>query len=484
VYRPQPAPAVLQAKTAAPRPGPQPPVKTPTAPPVYRPQQAAGTAQPKAGIARQPSPQSKPATAKAQPPSHLNNNSSQRVAQMYRRIPGNRVFTQAPPTTTQQPYAYLGVNAHFSNQVGNDKSNRFLVKSKAANVQHSTRVPLRVSDDYQMAIEDTDLHGRQPKTFFATQAVINNGNQGLTRVNSTLGIRAATPAQALTVVDKNGLKHHQVRVEAYVRATTNTLTTGWQNCNQFVQDVTGSFYDYLKPVLSGQSPQGAPRWTFLRSGHYALGQYFAEQIGNESNEHNLGMTTTTKKDFNEAIFSGNPNENFNRIGRYYAEALQNDQAPDLVRRLGINEKASPRPGDAFVIHTLAGEDEKGNIYDVRRAQLFKPKWPYHWAGVVAESGTDRVTLENYARHDPDQKPDQKYDPRWYFQMYGQRKPGQSFHEANVASGEYANPITLAVRNKKRQPPPLTPWQTVGSYASIAARLAILGALAYYTQGME
>ena len=68
-------------------------------------------------------------------------------------------------------------------------------------------------------------------------------------------------------------------------------------------------------------------------------------------------------------------------------------------------------------------------------------WPYHFAGVVAVSGTDRITLENYAR--PDERKEQP-DPRWYFQMYGEEK-GQSFHEFHEDTKQYANPVTVTVK---------------------------------------
>jgi hypothetical protein len=67
-------------------------------------------------------------------------------------------------------------------------------------------------------------------------------------------------------------------------------------------------------------------------------------------------------------------------------------------------------------------------------------WQYHFAGVVAESGRDRVVLENYARAD---KRGGGPDPRWFFQMYGERS-GQSFHEVHAGTEGFANPVTVVV----------------------------------------
>ena len=485
VYRPQPAPAVMQAKMIAQRQQPQQPTQPPKAPPVYRPQQAAKAVQPKAGIVRPPSPvqsqarplaspahgrkvvqarpQPKPAAAKVQTPARPNNHSPQGVVQAHFKIPRSRVFANAPHGAVQRPYAYMGGGASFSAQVGSDTGNRFLTAGNAADVQKTTRVALRVSDDCEMAIEETNLTGVQPKSFYATPSVINEGNQGLAETQSRYGIRAASPAKTLTVVDADGNKHKQVQVKAYVRATNLKLATGEQNCNNFAGHLSGKGAQLLIPQLSDQSPQEAPRWSAFNQGHYALGQYVAQQLTYLPLRDMMPLTTVN--DFLDDIQRDpiGPNAVGNRIGQNYAEALADRRARGLVRRLGINEAASPRPGDAFVIHTLASQDANQNITDVRTRRAFVPKWPYHWAGVVAESGTDRVTLENYARHDPHGTgPNTAQDPRWYFQMYGQGL-GQSFHEANEATQEYANPITLAVRNPNRLPPP-TFWDSLAKSA--------------------
>lgn len=73
-------------------------------------------------------------------------------------------------------------------------------------------------------------------------------------------------------------------------------------------------------------------------------------------------------------------------------------------------------------------------------------------GVVASSGNDTITLENYARGD---KRKNKFDPRWYFQMYG-RNSGQSFHEQHAATSEYSNALTVVARQEDQELPNLGP----------------------------
>jgi hypothetical protein len=47
--------------------------------------------------------------------------------------------------------------------------------------------------------------------------------------------------------------------------------------------------------------------------------------------------------------------------------------------------------------------------------------------VVAKSGEDHITMENYARHE-ETRTLSSGDPQWFFQMYGPHRNMQSFHE--------------------------------------------------------
>jgi hypothetical protein len=128
-----------------------------------------------------------------------------------------------------------------------------------------------------------------------------------------------------------------------------------------------------------------------------------------------------------------------------------------LRDLGINEFASPKIGDSFVTKSVAGADpDSQRVTDIRSGKSFVPVWSFHFAGVVAKSGDDVVTLENYARVDEDKNlhgatPQHQHDPRWFFQMYSVKNAKQTFHQAQIASGGFANPMTMALRNPRRQP---------------------------------
>ncbi|MCP3169265.1 eCIS core domain-containing protein [Myxococcus qinghaiensis] len=145
----------------------------------------------------------------------------------------------------------------------------------------------------------------------------------------------------------------------------------------------------------------------------------------------------------------------------------------LLFRLGVNAYADPRVGDAFQTYSV-GAMERYQDAQLRSwmrmrdevaprpavlvppAVYSEPVWEYHWGGVVAESGQDRITFENYARNyeDRDGPQLQGSEFRSFFQMT--RVPtqvndpliAQSWHESCYAHG-FANALTMNISKLSR-----------------------------------
>jgi len=84
-------------------------------------------------------------------------------------------------------------------------------------------------------------------------------------------------------------------------------------------------------------------------------------------------------------------------------------------------------------------------HPVERIQAIKEgkdKWNYHWAGVILESKTDYVVIENFAVDSGITG----FNEQWRFRMHSKVKLDQSFHVENKA-GTFATatPITFAVK---------------------------------------
>ncbi|APU15680.1 MULTISPECIES: DUF4157 domain-containing protein [Actinoalloteichus] len=107
--------------------------------------------------------------------------------------------------------------------------------------------------------------------------------------------------------------------------------------------------------------------------------------------------------------------------------------PERDGRLGINESADARVGEALAIYSTRGRSRAEQVADQESGA--RPPWAYHFAGVVLTDGEDKVTLENYNRRG---KPNA--NRMWYFALYG---PGRTFHEAHRETVTGA--LTLAMR---------------------------------------
>ena len=97
---------------------------------------------------------------------------------------------------------------------------------------------------------------------------------------------------------------------------------------------------------------------------------------------------------------------------------------------GVNAGLDPPAGAAIGIFSIA-DRQMGQ----QAMQLGIDPFPYHFATVVARSGTDYVTFENYARRDPVVSgTDSSGDPLHFFRMYNTTNPAQRWHDVQVASG--------------------------------------------------
>lgn len=356
------------------------------------------------------------------------------MVQPYFIIPPEKVFTD--PTAAKEaepPAACISGTGMFPSQALSGQS--FLAPSGKANVEAVDTPALRVSDDCEMAIEHSNLTTRQPKTFFATKAALGNAMDARKGAKYEL-----VPVGAqLTIWSKEGQQKVLTSVfpqnrEAPVEEPFDLKTE--QSCDEMVQGVSGGIYTQLVPACKDDFP--VRNMTAKSDVALAAAELVATLMntsqGKGVKELNLSMEKR--------------NTIVEQIAQEYVNALQQGGSTleNHLRRLKLNKFADPGIGETFFIAHVGITNNQGQISDIASQRSFAPKWPYHFATVVAKSGNDTVTLENYARA-AEGSPPSATDPRWYFQMYGQN-PGQSFHEAWEATGEFANPVTMTMQPGK------------------------------------
>jgi hypothetical protein len=357
-----------------------------------------------------------------------------RVLQRYELLQSAAVGAAA---TAAGEYRVLGVGAaEFEAQVVDVANQTIGAPATAA------APPVRVSDDGHMAIEHANLATRQPKVFYASPAVWAASNVALTTVGSDYELYADR-AGALEVRLANGTQRTLDRVLARTRAIpAGGRLAGQQGLTlDASQDCIDMAHAVMKHALGARAPHlaiaTAPRatWNEFRAAKALVAWANTPQAGFMS----LFSNPTTKA---RQAFEADPTATLQAIATSYSNLMVNNPvlAAQAATALGLNIAAAPNVGEAY---------ETYRISTVATAQtgpragggVVRNFWGQHIGAVIAQSGGDRVTLENYARtHEIGAM---RTAPDYYFQMYGPaNKPQQTWHAtwAVTAHGAPAIPV--------------------------------------------
>jgi hypothetical protein len=329
---------------------------------------------------------------------------------------------------------------------------------------------LRITEDGKMAIEHTNGGARQAKVFFAEPATIKSSNAALLKRGSRY-LLATRTVGAITVNDQKGKSHvldavepilnpHATqkstpkKVAPHLGGQAQGLAVGFENtCIAVAEAIVGKKYGTVKSGKNWVSNVGIPTSQVKK-----LGLLTALEQGQWATAIADAMTKQGKRQhgtMNEAA-----------IAQAYGIFLNSHPAAatKLAKKLGVNEFVTPRVGQAYVTESVGltanpgivnwAQDSTGNttthltIPDATvRGGTRRTGWGNHAGAVVAASGGNTVTLENYARkggEDPDLVDN---DPIYYFAMYGPAsKPQQTWHQVwTQGTTPIANGITGLIR---------------------------------------
>lgn len=444
-YRPQPLPIVLQAKRAIDR---QPPMQSrprPVAPQPYRPEPKK-IVQPKAATLPRPTPNAQPnrASAQTQTAAQIQARVSQtpqrhqqmrkvtpRVIQQYQVLDSSKIYQKMPASKPWFGYPYAVVDqARFPAQALKRKLKNefeFLARKVGKDEAYVTNeskssLSLRVSNDGNMAIENSNLTRRQPKVFYATQDVVNESNRLLATTGSKFRLK--------------------------VGGGKIQILTGWYSTKHLVEVSPRYYKDSMRPKKVFPTDRAPQNCNAMAAEVMGGSSGLVAARGSSKALNVAKQMAPVSSPLYQSAYNDNsvPMSEVNRLVGKLAKEYVRGKDNDSLRRLNANQFARPEVGHAFMIATIGpGQDlggGKSRVRDYASGEDRDLSWTYHFGGVVARSGGDRVTLENYARGDNRQD---NPDPRWYFQMYGESE-GQSFHEFHEAKKEYANPVTISVSN--------------------------------------
>ena len=250
---------------------------------------------------------------------------------------------------------------------------------------------LRVSDDGRMAVRDTgnttpnganqfqDLYLATDVLTTSQNALVAAGS-GLALAQGATSIRGKPPG--------NAFKRTLHKVDIQFADTPNNQS--YAGCNANAWNIMGT-------VRNAQPTATAAHGVFkadVNNARHVLSQPDDGAAYKAVRHEITGATTpsTARKAWND---------------------LSASDRKKAAKKFGINEYAKPKAAEAIAIFTAGHGGNSGMG---------------HHAGVVARSGGDYITLENYAGNPGTTTPNgTSVNPNWYVRMFG-AKTGQSFYE--------------------------------------------------------
>lgn len=306
-------------------------------------------------------------------------------------------------------------------------------------------VTLRVSANGRLAIEDCQLTARQPKVFYATQALIDDSNAWRRALGDAVELvpDSALENQTITV---NGQVLRRVTVRHNPWGGRGIAAVGSQNCNDIVNGALGAGeLDVAAPDGIGALPAQLPEFEIARF------------LVNPAPPAVSGAPHSTQQADSARV-----------IATAYGTALRTNTwrmvagAP-ANRRFGVNQYVQADVGEVFMTISLqdipAGGDLAHATLSTDHSRVGAPVldltsfWSAHYASVVVRDGNDVITLENYARtREGAPSDDARARVGHYFQMYDTDAAapfGHTFHGSWTSAA--VRPVNAALPDDAAKP---------------------------------
>ena len=290
------------------------------------------------------------------------------------------------------------------------------------NLVHRSEADLKISDNCDLAIEDTS---DEPKNFFATKALVDAANDVLRRQGGKVTLKR-TNRYLLVVSGSKEKKLYQV--EPYVVSTGKSSSAQGtdvrtpQRCNEMADFVSGKrgVDIYATTKVNRVLADVLDRIT---DGRYD----YAKELTTVMNKCARDMSAV--KEYEKLV--GELSQEFRKFMR---DPSTKDKMDGLLQEANVNEYMNPDLGNAIVT-TSATTPEEAASRDKENTFL------YHFGTVVAKSGSDYITMENYARREEKNKNKLSGgDPLFFFKMYGTKKDAVTWHEENLKTGAFIGAV--------------------------------------------
>ena len=328
---------------------------------------------------------------------------------------------------------------------------------------------LKISEDGLIAIENVD-GDRQAKVFFADSKVIEKSNKQLLKVGSKY-ILKVKQTRVLALMAANGKTQILDAVEPVVNPDTGKKSTPKKVAARVPAMPSGDNVNVSATCIAVAEA--------IINAKYGVGGTASLKLSASK----MGLKTPIEQTqwgacVAEAMTLGGKRKsgavNQDAIARAYGLFLQANPvgAAKVAKKLGINEFANPKVGEAFISESVGMPGAAGiqnwlvdptgaTSTDLMTADASvrggqkRTGWGNHMGAVVAESAGNKITLENYARSGEDDGLVDT-DPIFYFAMYGPASnPAQTWHAVwSSGAAPIANAVTATVQRKTPESEPV------------------------------
>jgi hypothetical protein len=335
------------------------------------------------------------------------------------------------------PTGLLALQRKAGNRAVSDLVIQRFTKIPADQAQNKWGVDLdlRVSDDGHMAVKDSDTYpdGKQLQTFYADDGVISHSHKTLAKENSVYNVTGDdSEIISGTAPDGSGdRKLKKVIAEnTETGASGNDMTTN-EVCNVHAMQtmgVVGSDNQNPQPFGARLTPEKG-KSKFIEGSHGqknltpVMEQVRFEMTGTKAYKPNKKAvkeidellqipskekTSETSKRLRELQESESKPETKarNKARDKYEEMSEKDRYKK-AGKLGVNQFAQAGVGQSYAIFKAGSSGSVG----------------FHYVPIVATSGADSVSLENYAGNRGGEEVDKTQgaalrNPHWFYKMMG------------------------------------------------------------------
>lgn len=328
-------------------------------------------------------------------------------------------------------------NAAQASSTGGETIQRFV---KVGARKSPLGVALRVSEDGKIATPDAPVF-EGTKLLYATYDVINAAHAKLQSIESPYTVEEDNNETIQLAIPGSGgfLKRKQYRTLSRMLprhagftglAAQNMAIKTIEACSAHGLDFMGVGINSSQQAVSNREARIQAGGTDVNN----IGSFLAAGR-NDLAARDLIQTAIARLELK--MNDEDPNPERAQAKAIY-QGLSEKKRAYYAQMFGINQFANPEVGEGIEGLRAAGEGAKGSF-------------PMHFAPVIAKSGSDYVTFENFARslEERTEGDTDSASSQWFFRMYGAYKKGKGLNKDDDQTyyGQHAKEGSIGTRSE-------------------------------------